>query len=342
LANTTRLLAKTRIQRLIPGADAAVQRFLAKTAPTQTREVTAALKQIGAIRYLGLRLSTALSISMDNVNSWVEIGTRWTGKGTLDFWQALAGGKDSPLWKTFEQSGLPALARNRTTLAEAGWQDVRKRYGDAMLVLCKAADFQTKGISFFGARAKWLAEHPGDLAGATRAGVDLAIKTQVIPLRSLMPQIYQTAVGKLGFMFVAPMMKQASFQYGVLKEGDLAKLGRAIGALSALGIASYNSAPYARQALANWSPVTLGKKGLIGIKKGVKLSLGYLSPSLSPAGRAATAAALSGEPGMASRLVQGARGGLVPIPEIVTRQFERKRYQGLTRGQELMARLGIR
>ena len=253
--------------------------------------VLGGFKQYQAVKALGLNAQTPINILSDTVPAFAELGAEFSAKGFADFMKAIGKNADPQMAQVWEQSGLKALASSRYAHGELTVGGGAGKAADLMLILVRGADIMTKGPAYFGARAKWLAKHPGDIWGANQYGLQVVERTQPLFLQSTSPAIMRTALARTMTQFTQPGLKVLSQQRRIVKEAFQSKEGMAqafryilaamaaSGAGAGLGIPIYKNfiAAYKDPTSEDWVP-------------------GFIKGGLNPVGQIAggTAAMLTG------------------------------------------------
>ena len=142
---------------------------------------------------LGGAFDSVLTNSTQVVNTFAELGGRWTSRGYRDWAAVLAGNKE-----------LAAKLAKSGTLSDHAWKlsvdsvaiEMRNAVGEAIMKPFGAVEGMNRSVAFFGGYRRALARGLSEDA-AIKAGEEIAAKTQFRYITTDTPLALQTAPGKI-------------------------------------------------------------------------------------------------------------------------------------------------
>ena len=301
---------------IIRGIAKDLEGFALESSVNQFSKANAAMKQAFAAKTMGLNLSTPTQIMSDLAVPIAKVGPEQMNQGRSLYMKAIGldGPADKALAAAWYDSGLPAISASRVTHGEISVHGALGDVADKLLIGVRAADLATKGPTFFAGYAKHLAEHPGDILGARRAGVALVEESQQLFLKSTLPELMRSAPARMSLAYFNPGMKMGSMQWDMVRKalkgdpGARATAARMIAVSSAFmagGLAV--GVPIYR----NFMPIYRKGKGLLGFGSA------YWSGGMTPVGSLEMAAlkAGTGDQRGAARDVEDAIQGANPLSQ---------------------------
>ena len=159
---------------------------------------------------LGGAFDSVLTNSTQVVNTFAELGGRWTSRGYRDWAAVLAGNKE--LAEKLAKSG---------TLSDHAWKlsvdsvaiEMRNAVGEAIMKPFGAVEGMNRSVAFFGGYRRALARGLSEDA-AIKAGEEIAAKTQFRYITTDTPLALQTAPGKIIGQLGSYPLRQFEFVRG--------------------------------------------------------------------------------------------------------------------------------
>jgi hypothetical protein len=172
---------------------------------------------------LGLNIGSAVRNLTQGVNTFAELGSRWTGVGYTKALKAIAE-RDSELQNVGVLDN--SFVEDQTISAfKQGLQKLDK----GLFTFFEAAERVNRGAAYYGAKAKALNEGKS-LEEAVQEGIDVARKTQFTFGKVDTPVALQSDLAKLLTQFQTYNVKQIEFLAELAKNKEYAKLLRFTGA----------------------------------------------------------------------------------------------------------------
>jgi hypothetical protein len=192
-----------------------------------TMKITRAIRQATYRASLGGNIGSAVRNLTQGINTFTELGTKWTGVGYTKAVHAITTGS-----KELEETGVlnNSMIEDRTMSAlKRKMQTVDK----GLFAAFEGAEKINRGAAYFGAKSKALAQGKTE-AEAVQAGIDTARKTQFTFGAVDTPIWLQSDLAKTLTQFQSYNVKQAEFLAGIVKNKEYAKMIRFVGATTAV------------------------------------------------------------------------------------------------------------
>lgn len=175
---------------------------------------------------LGLAPDSGLKNLTQGMNTIAELGTKWavTGYRQLMTKEGYAALEASGVVKQFQLKQLRELGAESKIKGAAG--QAYEKFGDVAMLPFQGAEFINRGSTYLGARAKWLAEHPGDLRGADKYGNEMVDKLQFNYTEVATPLMLQSPTTRAAFQFMTYPVKQSELVLSWIKNKEFDKLDR--------------------------------------------------------------------------------------------------------------------
>ena len=190
-------------------------RFTARPTATLTRK----LRNMVYRGTLGLNLGSAIKNLTQGVNTYAELGEKWTGVGYFKAMQDLTNGS-----KELQDVGVLSdqFIEDRTISAT---KELAKKIDESLWVFFDLAEKVNRGASYFGAKSKALAEGKS-LEEAIEYGKEITRKTQFSFGSIDTPVNLQGDLVKLITQFQSYNFKQAEYLIEMLKNKEFIKVFR--------------------------------------------------------------------------------------------------------------------
>lgn len=180
---------------------------------------------------LGLNVGSAVRNLTQSINTYSKLGERWTVSGAFNFIRKVASGNLDEL----KEVGVlnDNFIGDRTLTAT---KRLTERADKGLFFFFDWAEKINRGIAYYGAKAKYLAEGL-DEAQAIKRAKDLVRATQFTFGAVDTPVILQSDIAKLLLQFQSFNLKQAEFLGEMVKNKEFAGLFRyAVSSLALVGI----------------------------------------------------------------------------------------------------------
>lgn len=169
---------------------------------------------------LGLNIGSAVRNLTQGINTYAELGGRWTGTGYASVVRKMFNGGNTEL----EQVGVldNSFIEDRTLSAK---KKAIQKADKVLFSLFEKAEQINRGAAYYGAKQKAISEGKSTQQ-AIDAGVEAARKTQFTFGRVETPVALQGDINKLFTQFQSYNFKQAEFVGGMVSNKEYAKLTR--------------------------------------------------------------------------------------------------------------------
>lgn len=206
------------------------------------RRASSHVREWAMVNLLGWAPDSAFQNLTQTVNTYAELGRKYTQEGMTMLWRSRT---DPELKALLKASGVLDDASFRKILDDERMGGIYRTYADRSMGLFQYAEQINRGSAFFGGYAKAKAEGAG-VQDAIKFGVDVSNRTQFSFLRSDTPLLFQTGVGRFAFQLGQYPLRQIQMfnplaTGGAMLKGAAGKtlsLGGALGG----GIAGYQAA----------------------------------------------------------------------------------------------------
>lgn len=228
---------------------------------------------------LGMNVGSAVRNLTQGINTFAELGSRWTAKGYYDALKHIDG-------EELKKVGVltDSFIEDRTISAiHKGMERMDK----GLFFAFQGAERINRGAAYYGAKAQAL-NRGASLEEAVQAGIDAAKKTQFTFGSVNTPLALQSDIAKLFTQFQSYNVKQTEFVAHMVKEKEFAKLARYIGATGvvyygmsrALGYKPEDMIPFGSNVTTGTSPI--GGAPVFKIASGVKKTISAIKNPENP------------------------------------------------------------
>lgn len=192
-----------------------------------TARVTRSLRNWVYRGTLGLNVGSALRNLTQGVNTYAQLGEKYTGIGYIKAMRDIASGS-----KELEESGVLGgqFIQDRNISA---FKSLSEKLDKGLWVFFDAAERINRGSAYFGAKAKALDAGLSEKE-AIQAGIDMARKTQFTFGSVDTPQLLQSDIAKSLLQFQSFNLKQAEMLGEMLRGKEYKKFARYAGAWAVL------------------------------------------------------------------------------------------------------------
>lgn len=183
--------------------------------------LTKTLRQAGFRGSLGLNVGSALRNLTQGVNTYAKLGEKYTTVGYAKLAKAMATGD-----KELEDQGILRndFVQDRTISAK---KQVIQKMDKGLFSLFELAEKINRGSAYFGAKAKYLAEHKNaSEQDAINYAKDIVAKTQFNFGQVDSPAVLRSDIAKTLGQFQSYNVKQAEFLGEMVKNKEFAGLAR--------------------------------------------------------------------------------------------------------------------
>jgi len=184
-----------------------------------TNELTRSARKIVSRAKLGLSFSSALKNLTQGVNTFTELGTKYTAKGYIDLFTKGV--------KELEENGvlLDSIIQDRESGAiQKFWE----KFDKGVFLNFEATEKINRGAAYYGAKAKGLAQGMSEQQAIDYAS-DIAGKTQFLFGSIDTPLALSSDIMKTAAQFQTFSLKQLEFIGNMIKDKKYASLARYVG-----------------------------------------------------------------------------------------------------------------